>query len=984
MKKLLMELALLLSLGVATAGQYEFFQGSARPARNIKFSGKLIALEPEKSGMAEIVVDSAASKVTRYAATELRNYLNALLRIEIPIVNVPTPGKFQFFIGISPFSRNAGIKDETLRRDAFIIKTVGNAVYILGIDSAETDPEYQIAKSGVWGQLYERGTLFGVYDFLERFGGVRFYFPGENGIYLPSPRPLSIPEIDIYDRPDYETRKYSVYSGQWDDEKPRTDPYAAHISPQKNQYYSYLRMETRYVPNNHGLSRLGYLARFGKSHPEYFALLSNGNRANDPALRFPGQLCYSSKIIDEIYLDAESLLRGEEPSVRGVVTQWGNSDWDPSGFLRPAKEYPGVFNMMPQDAFQPCRCPECVKHFNNDQASSNFIWEKTAAVANRLKANNIPGYVTQMAYNPYGEVPNVELPDNIMVMVGTTGAWKPNDTATQLKLIRDWNKKINRKVWLWNYSNKFGNLAMPGIPSATPRAIGKYYADLKNDIVGAFMESETDKLIYHYLNYYVFAKVCWDNNVNVDSLLKEHYLLMFGPGAAAMEKAFNRFESIWMEHIVGKTVETNIGPVSVVPPDNELWSKIYSPTELSSITADFDQALRLTAAGSTERKRIEYMRSAFLEPLLSAAKSYRQTNDTVAAFKIAIDSPLRLQVFGKSPAAPVETIATLKSDQENLHITFDCAEPFMADVVAAKRNIDDEDCWQDNGVEIFLNPAADRKSYYHLIVNSVGSLFDAAYKANGSNLLPDLSWQSEAKIDIRTTERGYQVNISIPRKNLGEFNPDAIVLNLNRNRVRKNHPTELYTWSPFLKNKYHEIEHFGTVLYKAFPSRSIVKDGDFAVVPQGHNVFGQWISAFNVIPGTKINLDETSFIAGGKSLRVEAKDVALDQYPGPYQHLPTMKPNTLYEVSFFVRCENVTPRTEHAGVFINIWDDKNLWFPMNPIIGSTPWIYQSFEFTSGPKTNVAPHQSFIKCALIGADGVAWFDHISLVEKTQQP
>lgn len=106
-------------------------------------------------------------------------------------------------LGINKWSKKAGIDERKLCRDAFIIKTAGKDVYILGRDDAKADLRSNDKWGGVWGTLNEHATLFGVYDFLERFGGVRFYFPNELGIYMPENKAMEIPEIDIFRPPGF-------------------------------------------------------------------------------------------------------------------------------------------------------------------------------------------------------------------------------------------------------------------------------------------------------------------------------------------------------------------------------------------------------------------------------------------------------------------------------------------------------------------------------------------------------------------------------------------------------------------------------------------------------------------------------------------------------------------------------------------------------------------------------------------------------------
>lgn len=966
------------------------FSGDARPPRSIRIGKEnVFTLLPGKPDQAVIVVDKDACNVTKFAAEELGVYLKKILGADVPVVAEPVPGRHFFFIGISPYSKKAGIKEETLCRDAYIIKTVGNDVYILGRDEAGINEKESLAKGGIWRQLHEKGSLFGVYEFLERFGGVRFYFPGEEGTIVPR-KAIEVPQTDLYDRPDYEARNVSIYSGQWnDDKKIKAFPYEASISPQKNGYYSTLRLQTKYIPNCHGMSLLGHVQRFGKTHPEYFALRSDGRRFCDPAMAFVGQPCLSSGLTDEIYQDAAALLSGKPASSRNVITPYGVV-WDPTGHLPPKGNSPGVFNMMPQDAFTPCRCPECSSHYEKGlQETSDFVWGKVAGLANRLKKNGIPGYVSMMSYYPYHLVPNVDLPDNVLVMVATKGPWSQTDPVLLNKnneLIRAWVKKTGQKTWLWNYAGKFGKLNMPGIPSPSPRSVGKYYSDLRNEIYGAYMESETDKLIYHYPSYYIFSKICWDNSADVDAILKEHYRLMFGKAAPAMEKIFDRMEELWIHGIGGRTVETALGPMGAPPSESELWSKVYSPEEIGRMVNSFNEAEKLAASEPEALKRVKYIRKEFLDPILSASKQYGKRNDAIASFRVGMKTApdgaktalLHLQPM-EPVSKPLKTAVAVRDDGKNLTFLFDCEEPSFDKTVAVARKQDDPEIWKDNSVEIFLNPSGDRKNYFQLMINSKGSLTDHSAVSFGGSSSMDPKWDSGAKVTVRPSEKGWTAEVVVPKDRLGQFNEKGFVANFNRSRVTEGQKTELYSWSPFLKKGFVELENFGTLVPSEDPSDSLIQDGTFEVTPKGHNVFGKWVSDFKPVPDTKIGLDDSAFVFGSNSIRLQAFDPKMKNLFGIAQSLPSLKPDTKYRLSYYVRTENVIPASNAGGAVVNIWDDKNLWFPKNAITGTTPWIRQSFEFISGPKTNDGKNKSYIKLYLLLASGTVWFDGVTLSE-----
>ena len=136
-----------------------------------------------------------------------------------------------------------------------------------------------------------------------------------------------------------------------------------------------------------------------------------------------------------------------------------------------------IFCVMPNDSCYLCRCPECLPHFkgstagNYTQETTDYIWKFMSGIAQRVKDAGIPGYVTTMAYSQYRGIPSFSLPDNMIVMLAVTGPW--NEGKSQQKkderLLRDWQKKLNGKTYLWTYPSKYW-VSVRGIPNMAPQA----------------------------------------------------------------------------------------------------------------------------------------------------------------------------------------------------------------------------------------------------------------------------------------------------------------------------------------------------------------------------------------------------------------------------------------------------------------------------------------------------------------------------------
>ncbi|MBT7300323.1 MAG: DUF4838 domain-containing protein, partial [Victivallales bacterium] len=506
---------------------------------------RMLPLAAGGKALARIVVPPDGDcGVVRFAAQEMQKLLRQCTGADFGIA--PQPGKkaVSIVLGDCKAARKAGIDVRDLPRDAFIIRAAGNTIYIAGRDNRTVDP-LQALPGGKWANIFERGTLFGVYDFLERFTGTRFYFPGDLGIITPKQPTLSVPTMDIYEAPDFPQRELGIMTYPLITLKGTQQELFA----EQNHYRYMLRLETKYVPCNHGLSRLGLLKRFGESNPEFFALLKNGKRDNDPKLpgrKHLGHLCFSDKGLREVVAsDAAAFLSGQPASMTGATNPRYSRGpmWDPSAFQ------PGYFNISLTDGFGPalfCQDPSCQAFYSKGQAAE-LIWQFTADIARRLKSAGVPGYLTQAAYTVARPIPKVEIPDNVLVQVCVTGPWlerNPRQRAEMDALVKSWTEKLGRKIWLWNYMNKSGSKRIPGAPCNTPRAVASYFKRMAKYTTGAYLTSDSEYAFYQYLNYQVWSKIAWRLDTDVEALLAEHLRLMFGDAAGTMAKYYDELEEI--------------------------------------------------------------------------------------------------------------------------------------------------------------------------------------------------------------------------------------------------------------------------------------------------------------------------------------------------------------------------------------------------------------------------------------------------------
>ena len=583
----------------------------------------------------EVLVAAGASPAARFAAEELTNFLSRAFAASVPLAAERTPGRVSIVLGDGEEARAAGIDVPSLPLDAFsavVTRTPkgGGVICIAGRDDPKVGPRQLMEARLQRLERTERATLNGAYDFLERHFGIRFYFPGEIGTIVPRTAEVRIPRGARTEVPDFLVRRvYLPADGVWyEGVHTNLKPYRPCAPKALN--WMRLRLQSGDVPCVHGQSTFRYTERFGKEHPEYFRLMENGQRnlevnperENDSNTR---QLCHTSRVWDEIYADARAYLSGRPASERGLE-RWS------------VNTYGGRYvDIMPQDGFRPCQCAACKAAYTTKYGphyATDLIWSNTVAVANRLRVEGVKGCVTQMAYTPYAGIPDVDIPDNVRVMVAEGGPWSVGAAREkEWRHVEAWADKVKGKVWVWTYLGKISNRKLPDVPQMSPHAYAEYFQHLAPRIFGAFCESESDRAIFNYLNYYVFARIGWDSGLDVDAVLDEHHRLMFGAGAGPMKRFYEEMERKWVREICGAVEDTPIGPLAKPMTFREICAGPYSEAELVRLEGLFAAALAAVPADSPEAKRIAFIRNQFLGPIATAVRTFVERTSPARALE---------------------------------------------------------------------------------------------------------------------------------------------------------------------------------------------------------------------------------------------------------------------------------------------------------------------------------------------------------------
>lgn len=218
-----------------------------------------------------IVTPEKPVPVVAHAAQELSYHLKRATGKSLPVITekqIKNNGKY-FYIGNC--KANAALEPAKLPWNYGMIKINRDSIHFAGNDG---DKE-------VFAQTNSSGTVFAVYEFLEKYLGVRWIWPGKTGEIIPVCRDLVLKESVITVKP---LLRSSVWRSNslarnarrgWSSRKAMDTYY-------RNEHLWLLRHRfscDRRISGGHAFTK--YYVRYFKDHPEYFSMLPTGKRGNN-------------------------------------------------------------------------------------------------------------------------------------------------------------------------------------------------------------------------------------------------------------------------------------------------------------------------------------------------------------------------------------------------------------------------------------------------------------------------------------------------------------------------------------------------------------------------------------------------------------------------------------------------------------------------------------------------------------------------------
>ena len=444
-----------------------------------------------------VVIPVNAAPAVRYAAEEFIKYFKEACSAELNLLtgDIGCPAN-RIMIGL-------GISEERLAdcgNEGFVIQTTNEKVIIAG--------------------KTPRGTLYGVYTFLEDYLGIRFFTPDIT--HIPKSLNISVESgIDRLKKPAFEYREpcfREVFDGDW----------AARLKTNGNWPTLTEKHggKTKYGMFGHSFQALCSPENYFDEHPEYFAEI-DGVR-----LREKTQLCLTNT------------------EVLSIVTK---------NVLEYIKQNPDVniVSVSQNDNENYCRCENCRKVDEEEGSQSGNIVRFVNAVAEAVEKEYPDIAIDTFAYAYSRKSPKFVKPrKNVIVrlcniercflhpVTERCPTWPKTRTGEEDCTFADelikWGRLTDR-IYIWDYYVNFIHYPLPHPILHVFKPNLTFYK--QNGVRGVFEQGSlcSDNSYFAELKAYLLSRLLWNPDIDDKVVIDEFFAGVYKSAAPVMKRIYDEF-----------------------------------------------------------------------------------------------------------------------------------------------------------------------------------------------------------------------------------------------------------------------------------------------------------------------------------------------------------------------------------------------------------------------------------------------------------
>ena len=442
----------------------------------------------------QIVISAFASTSEKTAARELQQYIEQMSGCRLPITNDLNTSSPRIIVGYN--GRVKALTDVEMPEqddESFTYQTVGRDLLI-------------------WGGA-QRGTMYGVFTFLERELGIHWLTP--KCTCVPKYESWKLRKLNHSEKP-FLGYRYSNYFVAKD-----APEWSAHT--RENMKWNPAASEYGGIEAYYGAHTMEWLvpvSEFFKTHPEYFCL-RDGKRYSGY-----GQLCLSNPDVLEICKTRMKQRMREHPEYR-------------------------IYSLSQNDNFLFCQCEKCVAIEEQYGGHSGIIVWFVNQVADAVKDEFPNKFIGTFAYQYSRQPPtNIKPRENVVIRLCSIECCfaHPLDAGCPQneKFMRDlkgWSE-IAPHLFIWDYIVDYAQYIAPWpnfqVLGPNIKVFGEHKA------IGVFEEAQyqSSGAEFDEMKAWTVNQLLWNPAQDVDSLVSIFIKGFYGKAAPYIKEYYNLCQSL--------------------------------------------------------------------------------------------------------------------------------------------------------------------------------------------------------------------------------------------------------------------------------------------------------------------------------------------------------------------------------------------------------------------------------------------------------
>lgn len=502
--------------------------GETLPYKTFFYAGKRNEYTLFSKGKSDYKIELSpnASESEKWAAKELQTALKDMSGVELPVTN-SAGNSPKIVIGYdAKLLQLAGFTEPVKTDESFVYLNAGPDIYIFG------------------GRL--RGTMYGVFSFLENELGCRWYTPKVT--VIPKREELKFDYFGHTEKPGIRVRNdfyFEAFDPIWAarNKMNGTLDFADTPRQQPGSVEGYWAVHTFYP--------LMPPEEFFDKHPEYYSLI-DGKRIHERA-----QLCLSN------------------PDVLRIITERIRER------MRKSPDFL-IYDVSQNDWYNPCQCEKCQAIAQKYGGESGILIWFVNQVAEAVEKEFPDKFIGTLAYQYTRHAPvNISPRDNVVVRLCSIECCVAHDFECEtnhsfLTDLQNWSA-IAPHLYIWDYVVNFGHYLLPLPNFATLQS--KIKAFQQNNAIGIMEQAAYQSRGGEFaeLRMYLISKILWNPDCNTEAVVNDFLSGYYGRSGKYIRQYFDLLQSL--------VTPDNHFPYGISPQD-----EIYTPAFTEKALELFQQA----------------------------------------------------------------------------------------------------------------------------------------------------------------------------------------------------------------------------------------------------------------------------------------------------------------------------------------------------------------------------------------------------------